>query len=338
LVDDSSKPIRGEGEGLRPEGAPASLDFEGSSDKADSILRLLKARLELPDLSPSGSMRVGGHAASVDPSLSTAGTEHARIPGAEPLEMTPTPMVADSGPAQGAAAENSWGSNANAMASDDPVGSETMVAHSEYHPPRKPPTSVAPPPVGASFSVATEFDPKAPTKPKVRRTTVPPPALLFGTDRMLVWGLVLGGLFVALIVVIVRQLVPPAAPRGILTDAVRVDEPGALDSSSYANRPLAPATDSLPPRELASDGATGRFRPALKSREPAGVGEGVHDAGIAPTASVSQGTWNAPPAASLAADAVQKAAGVGGGGGKPAQRGTTHLNQAATEPRRSWIE
>ncbi|HEY5958748.1 MAG TPA: hypothetical protein VIV60_19440 [Polyangiaceae bacterium] len=81
------------------------------------------------------------------------------------------------------------------------------AAHAAYHGPRTPPTSIAPPPAESSFSVASEYDPKAPTKPKVRRnTSVPPAPLLFGMDRMLVWGLVLGGTFVAAIVVIVHQL------------------------------------------------------------------------------------------------------------------------------------
>jgi hypothetical protein len=91
----------------------------------------------------------------------------------------------------------------------EPTGSDETTQPISYHPPRKPPTSIVPSRPAASFSVAPEYDPRAPTKPRVRRvSTRPPPPLLFGLDRMLVWGLVLGGLFVAVVFVLVHRLAP----------------------------------------------------------------------------------------------------------------------------------
>ena len=96
-----------------------------------------------------------------------------------------------------------------ALAPPATINQQNLAFPISYHPPRKPPSSVIPPAPEVSFSVAPEYDPRAPTKPRVRRvSTRPPPPLLFGLDRMLVWGMVLGGLFVAAVVVLVHRLAP----------------------------------------------------------------------------------------------------------------------------------
>lgn len=95
--------------------------------------------------------------------------------------------------------------------SPDADGAATR--HVEYHAPRPPPSSVTPPKLEASVCVATDFDPKASTQPRIPRS-IPASPMLLGLDRMLIWGMLLGGLFVAVIVVIVNQValtkLPPA--------------------------------------------------------------------------------------------------------------------------------
>lgn len=151
-------------------------------------------------------------------------------------------------------------SDAPDSAREPDVGS-AEASHAEYYPPRPPPSSTAPEEAQPSFSVASDFDPKAPTQPKIARASrVPTTPFLFGLDRMLVWGLVLGGLFVAIIVVIVNQvaLIHPrrtgAAPQGagsVASSAV----PRDVDSVSTEAQRLIPetATDRPTPRAAESN-------------------------------------------------------------------------------------
>jgi hypothetical protein len=218
-------------------------------DDADSIVRLLKARLVEP--TPSG---FAGTSSATDPRLAPKAAKQ------DQPEMTPTPMVvgaaverarvsdiyrqqnsalrstigmpdgaAPGGAAPGKATNRSSGAVPidagiilrGAAACVTPVAGQLSSGSDDataYQPPRAPPNSVAPPAAASTFSVAPEYDPRAPTKPKVRRRSSAPPSpppLLFGLDRMLVWGLILGGLFVGLIVVIVHQLVPGEARQAV---------------------------------------------------------------------------------------------------------------------------
>lgn len=133
----------------------------------------------------------------------------------------------------GAVLERSSQGESSAMQPEGCCPVEHARANGSYHPPRIPPSSMVPPPAAASFSVASEYDPRAPTKPKLRRnTSAPPPPLLFGLDRMLVWGLVLGGLFVAAIVIIVHQLALTTATQATRSVAGQVDGAAVAEQQS----------------------------------------------------------------------------------------------------------
>jgi hypothetical protein len=238
LDDHSSKQDRGGDGGANSDRRGAHDDLAARANDADEILRLFNARMgiEKPS-SPSQAPR------PLPSSIESNAKGVARH-----LEMTPTPMVVGvSAPAtlsghSHARAPNDSDHEAEAFDIGD-ASRRDSSGYVAYHAPRTPPTSVAPPPAESTFSVAPEYDPKAPTKPRVRRnTSVPPAPLLFGMDRMLVWGLVLGGTFVAAIVVLVHRLTSlDARPqeRGA-TDLSPPPMQG--DASSRVAEPLPPAT------------------------------------------------------------------------------------------------
>jgi hypothetical protein len=211
----------------------------------------------------------------------------------------------------------------------------------EYHPPRTPPPSIAPPPVASSFSVAPQYDPKAPTRPRARRnTSVPSPPLLFGLDRMLVWGLVLGGLFVAVIVVIVHQLALTAARRP--QDAVmeRDRETLANENRQPGNQQVEPLVVAHEPSELARTAATGEAEPtAVHARGSANGPErgsfhsGSVDAGVLPNSAVTRDSTDVEPV-----QAGEKVTPAGIGGGKATPSSSPRPSRAGALPRKSWIE
>jgi hypothetical protein len=122
-----------------------------------------------------------------------------------------------------------------------------------YHPPRKPPNSVAPPPPAATISVAPEYDPRAPTKPRVRRiSSQPPEVLLFGLDRMLVWGMLLGGLFVAIVFILVHRLAPGAS-RDVHRNEVRPREPRNENAPLQSALPRNDSPAPLPSKALTTE-------------------------------------------------------------------------------------
>jgi len=222
----------------------------------------------------------------------------------------------------------------------DVLGSELnslKYKQAEYHPPREPPTSVVPPPAPATFSVAPQYDPKAPTRPKVRRnTSAPPPPLLFGLDRMLVWGLVLGGLFVAVIVILVRQLALPSPGTG-RGSAKGVDQPVQRDQvtrgSPQINVP-APVTD----HQASARSAAPIVEPAREFDPVTGPERGGLDAGVqlsraVQTAAVSRDSTNLP---SERLTEKQRSTGSGGLPGVP--NGPKHPSPTRPLPRKSWIE
>ncbi len=215
----------------------------------------------------------------------------------------------------------------------------SLPAQVEYYPPRQPPTSIAPPPVTSSFSVAPQYDPKAPTRPKARRnTSVPPPPLLFGLDRMLVWGLVLGGLFVAVIVVIVHQLalsstqLPEHAVigrEGTLAhenkqpQTHRIESADVVDEASESARTVATGAKEAAEREHGS----------VTGPEHGGLRLGSDDAGVAPNSAVTRDSTNAE-----SVQASEKARAPGSGGGKGATTSLPRPSRAGALPRKSWIE
>lgn len=381
MVDDSSNRSNGANGGRPPSGGTLPEEFDAARADADSILKLLKARLELPDMAQSDALPAGGRGATGNPYAEEGKLDAVGSGVRDSIEMTPAPMVvasaidgtptaphasardvriaADrtSGSKLEAAAESSserWIDSgrtpgaAGAVATiggDEPRGTYAASsdldtkAHGqvEYHSPRKPPTSIVPPPAAPSFSVAPQYDPKAPTRPKVRRNpSSPPPPLLFGLDRMLVWGLVLGGLFVAVIVVIVHQLALPSVPR--TENAATSSE---RDSATQAGAgPLTPQGESTalegqdgePAATVPRDGQT-----AVDSASAVGSGSDGPDSGLgrsggSPTSASTRDSTNSP-----AVQPSEKARppAIGAGSNPESQR---RPSRSSVPTKKSWID
>jgi hypothetical protein len=173
----------------------------------------------------------------------------AQVDGAEggAERMTPTPPEPLSYRRIAAARQRAALASAAQLSDSVPTEAERTTQRAlSYHPPRIPPESQAPPPPETSISVAKEYDPHAPTKPRVRRaSTLPPPPALFGLDRMLVWGMVLGGLFVAAVIVLVNKLAPSGGPSvqgGVSGGQVLQLQPSDLPSAApSADKPTVAA-------------------------------------------------------------------------------------------------
>jgi hypothetical protein len=369
LVDDSSKRTRGKGEGLQPVGDPLSANLDARQEEADSILKLLNARLELPDLADGDLVHQPSSAASTGASRAASEVDADRTAWTEPSEMTPTPMVVANAhdgmpvdpasrspgkpPALGLArrglavdegAARSYVDSALGFAlvdassdvrgldlgskqADDRSSSQSPASHAEYHPPRKPPTSVAPPPAAETISVASEYDPRAPTKPKVRRnSSVPPHPLWFGLDRMLIWGMILGGLFVAAIIIIVHQLA--------LTETMRPTDPGT-------NRPLPNRGTDVADQVRLSDHhpdqdrgieASGRLRATDRHDERGAAGSGAEAVSASPVGSGERESTILAPAT---ANTTTRPS---GSGGKGTPRGAPRANKTQSMPLAPYIQ
>jgi len=209
--------------------------------------------------------------------------------------MTPAPVVVEERTTlDGSGSDEQFGVDRQTPTPPEPISrrrtqlarpnSSSSAAHAEretatevgepgisYHPPHRPPASVSPPAPTATFSVAPEYDPRAPTKPKFRRgsTVPPPPPLLFGLDRMLVWGMVLGGIFVASIIILVHKLTPAGQAshrdwvqtRDVTPQSGGLREPAALRLELSARVPQSaipsPQGIGLDSQSLASVAASG---------------------------------------------------------------------------------
>lgn len=149
----------------------------------------------------------------------------------------------------------------------------------EYHPPRPPPSAVTPPRLEASFSVASDYDPKAATQPRIPRSSMPANPMLLGLDRMLIWGMLLGGLFVAVIVVIVNQVAltrpRPAAPEEVQRE-IHASQPAHVSASNQpatlGSAAPTPAGEANGTRAVASGAApvgaaSAREAPAQKAKK-----------------------------------------------------------------------
>lgn len=216
----------------------------------------------------------------------------------------------------------------------------SLPGQPEYYPPRQPPTSIAPPPVTSSFSVAPQYDPKAPTRPKARRnTSLPPPPLLFGLDRMLVWGLVLGGLFVAVIVVIVHQLALSSSQRPEHAVIVRDEGTLANENKQPQSQLIESAQGVDEASEAARTAAIGAKEAAEREHgsvigpEHSGDRLGSDDAGVLSNSAVTRDSTNVE---SVQSSEKAKLPGIGGGKGAPTS--LPHPNRAGAVPRKSWIE
>lgn len=113
-------------------------------------------------------------------------------------ELTPSPMVLATGAASAPGVRPS--------ATDEIRDSLNPLSISAYHPPKTPPGLEAVPTLErTSVRVAAEYDPKAPTRRRLRRpSTHPPPTM--SAERWLVQGILLGGLFVAVVIVLAHQI------------------------------------------------------------------------------------------------------------------------------------
>lgn len=335
MIDDSSGRPRGERDGEMPNGTPLSVEAPSVPRDADSLHRLLEARLGLSDLRQTPLVEAGRLGLPRERSMPPAVQSGRGRSAPDPQEMTPTPMVvgaisesAPTKPKPSVNVERRVTAALRVGSSPDPgvtppvtpsakmdrssvtVDDSTAQApkcrdlrsevdgvstvgstqgHSSYHPPCIPPSSVVPPPDAASVSVASEYDPKAPTKPRVRRNSSgPPPPLLFGLDRMLVWGLVLGGLFVAAIVVIVLQFALTSANRSgrIATQPLDGAPPGggidlAPDEPHRANPRREVASELTASRASGSaEGSLVRSGSPRANQRPANA---LGDAGTEPT-------------------------------------------------------
>lgn len=256
LVDDSAKPKE------TPPSEPPSALGETLSDAResygndpDSVLKLLDARLKLREAGVSGMLEPGRRSEAplemtptpmvLDDSevASRRGRSEAGFGHLKFDRMTPTPpeplsvrrvreMQRNAGNLSHSLQPVELAADAIVKGGSNDVGRESDNPPVSYHPPRPPPPSIAPPAPAASISVANEYDPRAPTKPKVRRaSTLPPAPQLLGLDRMLVWGMVLGGLFVAVVVVLVHKLAP-ASSRPHADPSLAVDAPPPLGLAS----------------------------------------------------------------------------------------------------------
>lgn len=111
--------------------------------------------------------------------------------------------------------------SASVLATDRAIAEPVERPRYSYHPPKTPPGMLPPTPIiRERISVVPECDPHAPTRPRMRRGSSLPPPPTAGRERMLLLGLVMGGLFVA-VMVLVQQLWPdagtlktPVAPLG----------------------------------------------------------------------------------------------------------------------------
>ncbi|MGC4070514.1 MAG: hypothetical protein QM784_38780 [Polyangiaceae bacterium] len=232
MVDDSSKSNRLSEQGsLRPASSSSERGDPMPTDPS-AVLKLFDERLRLGG---SGISSAEPDAAIESP---VSSSKRQQVVSFDALDLTPMPSTIEQAIEEGRGrVRNSDGSvermtptppeplsyrriaaarQREALAlpeckSDSATTAEERTTQRalSYHPPRHPPESQAPPPPETSISVAKEYDPHAPTKPRVRRaSTLPPPPALFGLDRMLVWGMVLGGLFVAAVIVLVNKLAP----------------------------------------------------------------------------------------------------------------------------------
>lgn len=312
LTDDSPKFTRNQQAGQQ---SPERSDL--SVNDPESILRLLEARLKL---SSGGATREGG--VSEKETIPACATRP--VSQRDAVEYTPTPMVIE-GAVESTRHwdDGGYGFERKTKASPASVVTRPMPvvqrrsgnddsasqllpdernpeSSISYHAPRRPPESIDPPTPLVSFSVAPEYDPRAPTKPRVRRVSTRPPVPLFsGRDRMLVWGMVLGGGFVAAIVVLVHRLAPSRQVGAEPFDGLR--NSAALFSAKSSPAIAAPIELTLP---------TGT--PVPSTKQP------VVDAGIAVKREVS--------AASSASVRVRKAA-------------SQQVNQSATDKSSTlWIE
>lgn len=240
---------------MQPPQGVACETMDLSSGDPESVLHLLQARLRLGN--------VEGQGCTLEPFAST-GLAEGVASSCAPPEMTPTPMtVSQEGDSTGTPAPVTSSTPTppepllrmrravmsalrESSSPNDPSGEPSL----SYHPPRPPPESLVPPTPSASISVAPEYDPKAPTKPRFRRvSTVPAPPLLLGLDRMLVWGLVLGGLFVAITVVLVHHVAlrsatsqrEPVPSRQQAGQTLSEPEP---EDTQPESRAMAPAMDA----------------------------------------------------------------------------------------------
>lgn len=177
-----------------------------------------------------------------------------------PQELTPSPMVLAVGrpilPPPGLEAE------------EQGLRPSNPLFNAAYFPPKTPPGLEA---IVVSecesVRVAPEYDPKAPTRRRLRRpSTVPPRPSISG--RLLIPGLLIGGLFVALVMVVVQRLIAtvesapssdrpnqalhsgpvPAAP----VPAGQGVGPGLASSTWVA--PMAPSGDAEAPRPSSAAG------------------------------------------------------------------------------------
>lgn len=257
------------------ESTSESIDDGWDDVATDDHSDVRNSGLELkPQLASAASMHAAlGRALRVDeadpasaPTIPTSpnwGSGEAETADLTPGELTPSPMVvceASSNSAESSSisiAENEdfvWRGSSlecgigvwRSHSEDDEECTEELIQSAggdvtapgqvEYHAPRPPPSSATPPKLEASVCVATDFDPKAPTQPRIPRSSLPASPMLLGLDRMLIWGMLLGGLFVAIIVVIVNQVAltklrPPAgdanSARQVQPSPPNQEPPGA---------------------------------------------------------------------------------------------------------------
>jgi hypothetical protein len=230
LVDDSSKSNRVSEHGRSRPASSSSERSDFMPTDPGAVLKLFDERLKLDGVAAAAR-------ASGPPSEAPVpSSRRPQVASFDALDLTPMPATIEQaieevrgrrGPGDCASERlrstppeplscrriaATWNGEASAEHLSDAAlaaAERTTQRALSYHPPRHPPGSQAPPPPETSISVAKEYDPRAPTKPRVRRSsTVPPPPALFGLDRMLVWGMVLGGLFVAAVIVLVNKLAP----------------------------------------------------------------------------------------------------------------------------------
>ncbi len=124
-----------------------------------------------------------------------------------------------------------------------------------YQPPRKPPALqlLLQTQEHLSVRVAAEYDPRAPTLPKVRRRVEAPRARWSYGDHWLVGGLLAGGLFVAGVVVVVHRL---ALSEN--TPPVSSASPAAPVTAGLTGQPAARAHGELSSPAATASGAVSR--------------------------------------------------------------------------------
>jgi hypothetical protein len=226
LVDDSTKLTRQPQAGQLP---PDNIDL--SRKASESVLRTIDARIGLTN--------------GIVAQVSSSSTALAASLRADTKPSRPVREASVSGSAKFRRGDDKSsvgnGTLAFFTAADEPTAEQPI----SYHPPRKPPESVVPPAPSVSFSVAPEYDPRAPTRPRVRRSSLRPPPVsqTFGLDRMLVWGMLLGGVFVAVVVMLVYRLAP-------VKPSEREQKERLLSTNSSFS------TKSLPPSTQQPDSAT----------------------------------------------------------------------------------